>query len=268
MTTGMINISQAVSCYLVEIGSDSRGKSQVVLFKFSSWFGQKKMMKDINPPEISRFADQLTSNDKDYQAKLAIVRNFLNKAYKEKWTTVNLSSHLKVKKVAASKLKVRGEIREVILSAVEKQSMESELENLKKQRLYAIEEIKNAAADKDFRENAPLDAAKEKRAYLEGKIQELESNLKLAKVIDPVKRRSNNRISLGDEITLYNLFTGERLTYFIVKPREVNPLNNRISEHSPLGKALINHMVSDEIRIKVPAGELRYKIEKILKALQ
>ena len=133
---------------------------------------------------------------------------------------------------------------------------------LKGKRLQAIDEIRRAAQDKDFRENAPLDAAREQLAYLEGRIRGLEQTLKSATLVK-AKAEISPKSGVGDSIVLLDLASGEELHYTIVNPKEVDPARGKISSASPLGKAIMGRGLGDIIEITAPAGRLRYRIERV-----
>ncbi|MBA7613212.1 Transcription elongation factor GreA [subsurface metagenome] len=140
--------------------------------------------------------------------------------------------------------------------------LEAEIVALKGKRSQVIDEMRRAAADKDFRENAPLEAAREEHGQLVGRIRELEETLKSATIIDE-KQEVAIRASIGDSILLRNVATGEEVRYMIVSPREVDPTKDRISSASPIGKAALGRSRGEIIEVVAPAGKLRYQIEQI-----
>ena len=140
--------------------------------------------------------------------------------------------------------------------------MEAELTTLQSKRYEVIDEMRRAAADKDFRENVPLEAARERRGQLEGRIMELEEALKSAVVIEE-REKAALRVSIGDSVTLCDIETGEELRYMLVSPREVDPARGKISNASPIGKAIIGKEQGDAVEIIVPAGKLRYQVRQI-----
>ena len=133
---------------------------------------------------------------------------------------------------------------------------------LKSKRSQAIDEIRRAAADKDFRENAPLEAAREQRGHLERRIRELEETVKSARVIDG-EQRVTLKASIGDRVVLRDLASGEELRYMIVSPREVDPTRGKVSSASPIGKAIIGRGEGEVVEVMAPAGRLRYQIEQV-----
>lgn len=140
--------------------------------------------------------------------------------------------------------------------------MKKELAALKSKRPQIIDEIRRAAADKDFRENAPLAAAREDLSHLEGRIKELEETLKSAVLIGD-QPKVTPKAGIGSSIVLRDLVSAEELNYTIVSPREVNPAKGKISNASPIGKAIIGRAQGDTVEIKVPAGRLRYEIRQV-----
>ena len=125
-----------------------------------------------------------------------------------------------------------------------------------------IDDMRRAAADKDFRENAPLDAAKEQRGHLEGRIMELEEILRSAEIIEEQSGVSQG-VSLSDSVVLQDLTSGEEVRYTLVSPEEVDPSRGRISVASPIGKAITGKGVGDIVEVTAPAGRLRYQIKQI-----
>jgi len=138
----------------------------------------------------------------------------------------------------------------------------AELENLKARSKELILEIQRAAADKDFRENAPLHAAKEERGHIEGRIKELEETLRVATILED-KKPSGNKSGVGDCLLLGDLESGEDYRYTIVDPREVDALKGKISLASPLGRALLGKRPGDVVEFKAPAGKLKFRIKNI-----
>ncbi|OGO18017.1 MAG: hypothetical protein A2Z15_08215 [Chloroflexi bacterium RBG_16_50_11] len=140
--------------------------------------------------------------------------------------------------------------------------LKAELEKLKKRSRELVGEIQRAAADKDFRENAPLHAAKEERGHVEGRVKEIEQTLKAASIMQE-KKEPARKSSIGDSIIVCDLASGEECRYMIVDPREVNIARGKISFVSPLGKALLGRCDGETVEFTVPAGKLRYEIKRI-----
>ena len=122
-----------------------------------------------------------------------------------------------------------------------------------------IQSIKEARALGDLSENADYDAARNEQAIIEAKIQELEYKLEHAQIID---NKNKSAINLGSTVTI-EYDDGEEEEYKIVGSMEADPFDNKISNESPLGIALLNHKVNDEVNVESPNGGYSIKIKKI-----
>jgi transcription elongation factor GreA len=143
-----------------------------------------------------------------------------------------------------------------------KKKLEEELEHLRTTRRTEVaEKIRQAKEEGDISENSAYDEAKSEQAFLEGRIMTIESALRDAVLIQ--KGASSEIVSLGSHVTVRENGHGEPETYMIVGKTEADPLNGRISNESPIGKALMGKRKNDEVVAKTPSGELRFKIQKI-----
>lgn len=144
------------------------------------------------------------------------------------------------------------------------EALKKELEQLKTverpQNILAIEE---ARAHGDLSENAEFDAAKEKQAFIETRVQELEYKLGNADIIDPKTIKIADKAVFGCTVVLENIDSGDEVKYQIVGPDESDIQNGKISFSSPLGKAIIGKGIGAEIRINVPGGKRSYELVDI-----
>jgi transcription elongation factor GreA len=121
-------------------------------------------------------------------------------------------------------------------------------------------EMARAAADKDFRENAPYDAAKQRLSEVQGRINTIRTMLSAA---DIHTAGSNEHVDLGMTVILHDLEDNEAVTYTVVGPGEVNLRERKISAQSPLGSALMNKRLGDVVEVSTPAGSKNYRIDNI-----
>lgn len=133
----------------------------------------------------------------------------------------------------------------------------NELKNVRRQEI--IEAIKEARAQGDLSENADYDAARNEQAIVEAKIQELEYKLEHAEIIDNTDK---NIVNLGSTVTI-SYDDGETEEYKLVGSMEADPFENKISNESPLGIALLKHKIGDVVEVASPNGGYNIKIEKI-----
>lgn len=141
--------------------------------------------------------------------------------------------------------------------------LEDELHELKVvKRKEVAEKIKEAREQGDLSENAEYDAAKDEQRDIEARIEELEGILKNAEVVVE-DEADTEKINLGCKVTLFDLEFDEEIVYDIVGSTEANSLKNKISNESPLGRALMGARVGDVITFEAPVGEMRYKVMQI-----
>ncbi|MBQ3021095.1 MAG: transcription elongation factor GreA [Bacilli bacterium] len=139
--------------------------------------------------------------------------------------------------------------------------LETELNTLKNEdRPRIIEAIKEARAQGDLSENADYDAARDEQAKIESRIQELEYRLEHAKIIEKV---SGDKVSVGTTVTVMYVDDDEEEEYSIVGSMEADPFLNKISNESPIGKAIMDRKVGDVISVESPNGSYDIKIVKI-----
>lgn len=155
--------------------------------------------------------------------------------------------------------------KKVVLTYDGLKKMEEELENLKiVRRKDVAEKIKEARGQGDLSENAEYDAAKEEQAEIEARIVVLEKMLRNAEVIDD-DEVSNEIISVGAKVKLFDIEFDEEIEYIIVGSAEADPMNGKISNESPVGVGLLGRKVGEVVSVEAPAGSVEFKILEISK---
>ena len=145
------------------------------------------------------------------------------------------------------------------------QELQEELNYLKTVREREVAElIKEARSFGDLSENSEYDEAKNEQGKLYSRIAEIEAVLANYVLIEE-KEYSASAVSLGSQVKVKDLEFGDEETYRIVGSQEANPMEGRISEDSPFGKALLGKKVGQEAHVEAPAGMLKYKVLEIQK---
>ena len=158
-----------------------------------------------------------------------------------------------------------GEQKEVILTQEGYDKLEAELNYLKTEKRTEIaERIKVARGFGDLSENAEYDEAKTAQSENEEQIAELETKLRLAKIID-AKDIDTKTIQIGNSVKLHDEEFDEDIEYTIVGSTEVNLAENKISNESPIGKALIGRKKGETVDVEAPEGVIKFKILAIKK---
>ena len=142
--------------------------------------------------------------------------------------------------------------------------LKDELQRLKHvERPSVINAISEARAQGDLSENAEYDAAKEKQAFIEGRIKEVESKLSAAQIIDPSLIDADGKVVFGSTVELEDLETGQRMRYQIVGDDEASLENNKISISSPIARALIRKEAGETVAVITPGGPREVEIIKV-----
>ena len=154
--------------------------------------------------------------------------------------------------------------KETILTADGLKKLQEELAQRKGEiREEIVERLKEARAQGDLSENSEYDQAKEDQGKNEGRILELEQMIKTATIIDDSASKAAGIVSLGSTVLLKDVETGDEETYTIVGTTEADPFENRISNESPVGKALIGAHTGDVVEVEMPMGIMKYKVLEI-----
>lgn len=150
-----------------------------------------------------------------------------------------------------------------------KQGYQDLVDELKYLKLTRREEIKEQIAVArgfgDLSENAEYDEARNEQAKVEARIQELEALIENAEIIDE-SNMDVRAISLGSVVKLYDEDFEEEITYSIVGSNQADPLDQKISDQSPIGRALMGKKVGDRVTVTAPAGELHFKVLEVARA--
>ncbi|CAM3658928.1 MULTISPECIES: transcription elongation factor GreA [Saccharibacillus] len=155
--------------------------------------------------------------------------------------------------------------KEVILTQDGLKKLEDELEHLKSvKRREVAERIKVAIGYGDISENSEYEDAKNEQAFIEGRVITLEKMLRNARIINS-DEIATDVVSVGSTVQVKDLEFGDEVEYTIVGSAESNPLENRISNESPVGMALLGKSVGATVDVSVPAGVLQYTILGIRK---
>lgn len=141
------------------------------------------------------------------------------------------------------------------------EKLKEELHELKTvQRPWVINAISEARAQGDLSENAEYDAAKDRQGFIEGRIQEIESKLSIAQIIDPSSLNAEGKVVFGSTVELEDEKTGEQVTYQIVGEDEADIKLGLVNISSPIARAMISKEEGDVAEVQAPGGIKRYEI--------
>lgn len=260
-----VTLGEATAKFLLQLPAEARTKGQSEITRFVRWVGGNRPMQSLSAHEISGYMDALGSTVKDLDKKVDPIKAFFAYAKKQGYSSTNLGTSLRVPK-SASRSTRKGQpvlqVEMVRLTTEGYQQTVTELAALKAERPVIAETLRQAMADKDFRENAPLDAARDYQAHVEARIRELEGLLKRAELL-PSDGPFAARIQLGSTVDLFDLSAATEFRLTLVHSHEANFSLSKVSSSSPLGKALLEHVAGEEVEVVAPAGILKYRIQAV-----
>ena len=271
-----ISVGEAGAHFLNALEAEKAREERAEIDRFVEWLGTDHLMGDLTAEQIGeylreRFPEAFATDDDpaelddEMSTLLEPLRAFLAYASRLAFTEENLVPALRLREGGGGARGGAGAAAElggayyVTIEGLE--SLEQELEDLKARRPEIAESLRAAMADKDFRENAPLDAARDAQAHLEARIRVIEDQLRHAVIIDPETKRG--RANVGSTIKVLNLNLDREQTFQLVSPSEVNPASGKISVESPVGLAVINQGPGDEVLVDAPAGQLRLRVLEV-----
>ena len=245
------------------------------LRKFLRWSGDREVGR-FTPHDMEQYAKEVGQSGADTaQQRLLPVKAFVEYWKDQGWTDKKLATHLRPPRSKARGAS-RGSSRPVARPAENEQTFLSQegydrlvlqVQDLKAERVVVTQEIRRAMADKDFRENAPLDAAKERQGRMETQIRELETTIASAQILPGSTNGADvTRSSVGTRLTVKDKDSGEVMDYTLVDAREADIAMRRISIQSPVGQALLDLGNGDEVSVPTPKGTLTYVVQSITAA--
>ncbi len=263
--SGSSLLSELLKEYVRNLPQDDKQSAQPEIAKFVRWVGDREVIA-LTPAEVGEYSETFgaRATTADAAIRLTYVKNFLHFLRKEGHIENNLAQHLRLRKgrSAASRARtVSGRQQEIKLTRAGHNELSRRLASLQEDRVRLASEIHRAAADKDVRENAPLEAARENQGLVVSRIREIEATLKSSVVIDETGD-DRSRVRIGSRVVLKEMTTEKSTSYQLVEPNEANPLSGKISVVSPVGAAILGRAAGDEVRVKTPSGPHKFLIEK------
>ena len=244
--------------------------------RFLWHFGPTTPIAELSPKAMEGFQETIGANAVDLQARLQPVKEFLRFCWKQEYTVsldadgdataLNLGNYLRIKRpssVAKDDSRFHHEAAKTFeMTADGLQSLHDELAQLQAEMPEAVQAVAAAREDKDIRENAPLEAAREHQERLKSRMNEIEYQISNAVVRE---ERATGRAKLGSRVEVVEVdadggVLGEAREYTLVGTTEANAVARRISVESPLGRGLLDQPADEQIEIQAPSGRKRFRL--------
>jgi transcription elongation factor GreA len=261
-----VTLSEAMSEFVTAVAAEHRPAVARELQRFGRWFGSDRPVRTVTRLDLERYQAQQEDNGSGNSTRLEPLKDFFTFARKRKLLDEAVATALRIKRrttnAAASGSDLeRTDEPTVQLTRAGLEQLQAQLDRLDNvERPAAERELQLAAADKDFRENAPYDAAKQHLAEIHRKVSEIKATIAQGQVVETT---SATRVGIGSTVVVADLEEDEEITYTLVGPGEIDARKGKISIQSPVGRALDLHGIGDVVEVDVPAGVVRYKILRI-----
>lgn len=269
----LLTLERAVSMYFEQQAKKLGPPDRMAVTRFVSWCGPTRTLSALTPHDVTLFQEALGQNAADLSQRLLPVKAFFSHAKRRTWTNTNLGVHLRVKRdvrrlrdeamqAAETEAAAAPDDDAVQFTASGLKTAREELDRLRAERPKIASDLTEAMADKDFRENAPLDAARDAQAMLEARIRDLEQKVARSVVVDG-QASGPGVAHIGSCVEVTNLGTDRDGRYTLVGQTEVDAAAGKISVASPMGKALVGRRKGDEVSVAAPSGTIRFRIGSI-----
>lgn len=257
-------LRQAIANYLSTLPVEERESTSRELSRFSRFMGSDTYIKQIRAADVGRYQESLPESSVDLNQRLEPLKIFLTQLKTKKITDINLGAHVRLKRTQTKRANSASggpEVETIQMTAEGFAALSEELQHLEKDlRPLVTTEMARAAADKDFRENAPYDAAKQRLSEIQGRINSIRAMLSAADIQISIPGES---VDLGTTVVLHDLRDNEAVSFTVVGPGEVNLREGKISAQSPVGSALMNKRPGEVVEVTTPAGTKTYRIDHI-----
>lgn len=260
-----MTLGEAFQDYLNSLKPEQRNANRAYVWKCVEHFGDDLPVASLTGSRVESYAEsQIKPSDPAAPERVAALKSWFQFLKKRNLTDQNFGVHIRVRRTqgrpTGEVTRVRAEEAAVEMTAEGHEALVRELDELNAQTPELVKAIALAREDKDFRENAPLDAAREALAFSDQRKKAIETALKRAVIVEA---GGDDRSMLGSLVTVTRLDSGIQSTYKLVGAREANAAEQKISVDSPVGRELLNRRAGEEVSVTVPSGVLQFRIDSV-----
>lgn len=257
-------LGEALEEYVKTLKPEVRTLHATYVRKFVEHYGESNSIASITGSRVESFAEaNIKPSDPAAAERVTALKTWFQYLKKQNYAAQNFGIHIRVRRTGANRPSgggVRVEEQPIEMTADGIEALKGELGVLQSRVPDLVGDIARAREDKDFRENSPLEAAREALAYNEGRRKEIERTLRRAVVVD---RKGDDASNVGSIVTVTKLDDGRQYIYRLVGPREANAKEMKISVDSPVGKQLLGRRAGEEVSVSVPSGVIEYRVDSV-----
>jgi len=259
------NLASALSEYLETLKPAQRVASESYIRNFLDHMGHDLLCSSLTAARVESYAEaRIKDRDPNAPDRVSALKAWFQYLKKKNYIPENYGAKIRVRRTGQRNgmmASTRLDEPPIEMTADGLEARKRELAELLEQRPQIVLAIATAREDKDFRENAPLQAAREELGMTDGRIKQLETDIKRAVVRDSV---SGDISGIGSIVSVTQVGTSKQMQFTLVGAREANAAEQRISVDSPVGKAVMGRRTGDEVQVDIPSGKvLHYRIDEI-----
>ncbi|MEX2080669.1 MAG: GreA/GreB family elongation factor [Dehalococcoidia bacterium] len=260
----VLTLGEAFSLYIETLKPEQRDAEVHYVRHFVQFMQADFRFESLTGSRVESYVEKaVKGTDPRAPDRVAALKRWFQFVRKKNFTTENFGLHVRVKKAAgrsgASANRIALQEQRTEMTAEGLAERRGQLEQLRSLTPDLISAVALAREDKDFRENAPLDAAREALAYNDGQIKRIEGELKHA----VVSQHTGDATSVGSTVIVRRADTGNVSSFKLVSEGEANARESRISVKSPVGQKLLGCRVGDEVLVDAPSGSIHLIVESI-----
>lgn len=260
-----VTLGEALQEYLDSLKPETRVRVGGFVSKYVDFAGHDVMISSLTGSHVEHYREsQIHPTDPQAPERVAALKDWFQFLKKRNYTTANLGIYVRVKKSQgrsnSTGAQARTEDQSIEMTAEGIEALRRELEELQAKHPEIIKAIQEAREDKDFRENSPLEAAREELAFNEQRRRDIEAALKRAVIADG---SGSDVTAVGSLVTVTRVDTEHQATWKLVGPREANAKEQKISVESPVGKALLGRRTGETVAVEAPSGVLEFRVDDV-----
>jgi transcription elongation factor GreA len=264
-TSAQQRIGDIYSAYLGTLDPEQLVADGMYVRQFCEFVGYDTNIDLLTGSRVDSFVEQKISDaDPNAPERVKALKEWFKYLKKQELTDANLGTRVRMPRPARGHGRtgtaVRRDEAAIEMTADGIAALEEELARLEEERHSHVEAVSRAREDKDFRENAPLDAAREALGLADSRIRQIKESLKRAVVVE---RQDTGHASVGSTVKVTHVGKGTSHTYMLVNPQEANARENKISVKSPVGSQLLGCCTGDEVVIDVPSGTVHLRVDEV-----
>ena len=278
-TADTTTIQEALDMYVRNLKTGGRSKSKTsgnvkpidhsALHHFVRYCSPRTPVQKLTKAFVNDYSDSVNGSGTAPKAEehLRTVKDFLTYVYKTLGLTEgNLAPAMRIRKprTRTDATLISSESQPIELTSEGHAQLVMQRDRLVAESESLVEEIRRARADGDVTENSPLDAAREEQGRVEARIQEITVTLEKSVIIEEGQSRDSKVVKIGARVEVKDLNSNrDPRVYTLVNKTEANPLEYRISDDSPMGKALLGKRVGQKVPVDTPRGKQNYEVVSI-----